>query len=141
MKSRILGAKRVLAVKMSKGEEIVETLANACEENGIKSGVVWGIGAVREIELIGGKSTEKIDANQVKYEGPIEIGCATGSVCQKEGKAYVHLHAACGKTNHETISGHVVSAVVSLAGEFFVLETDEFEREYTEELKMWTMKV
>jgi len=147
MKSKELKTGRTIIVKLQKGEEVLAKLIEACDKHKIKSGVVSGIGAVSSVSLIGGKSTEKIDANELEYKGPIEIAAAVGNVAQKEGKTYIHLHGSLGLTDHKTISGHIVRAVISLVGEFAIIETlgsdgkseGALKRGYEESLKMWTL--
>jgi len=151
VESKELKAGRLFAVKFGPGEEVVSGLEQACDRHGITSGVVWGIGALKEAELITAASTGRLNPKTERIEGPIEVACAHGNVSLKEGKPFVHLHAALSLLADnekkerpgakKTLATHIVRGVVSLTGEFFILEAGEIRRQIDERIKMFVWKL
>ncbi|MEM3030099.1 MAG: DUF296 domain-containing protein [Candidatus Micrarchaeia archaeon] len=149
MESRKLKTGRLIAVRFEPGEELVEGLARACAVHGIRSGAVWGIGALKEAELITAASTERLNPKTETIRGPVELA-AHGNVSLKEGKPFVHLHAALSlladndkrqRRGARTLATHISRGVVSLTGEFFILETGEIRRRLDEKIKMFVWKL
>ncbi|VVB65497.1 Uncharacterised protein [Candidatus Gugararchaeum adminiculabundum] len=137
LETKICRQGRILAIYVQQGEDLLGSIKKACTEHKIKSGIVTGIGAVGKAELIGGKSTQKIDAFQKAYAEPLEICPLVGNITTLNGETYVHVHASLGKTEHGQLGGHVVSAEVSLAGEIFIIEiVDEIKRKRNDKINM-----
>ncbi len=51
MYSKLMNQGQLLALRLERGEEIVESILHATADYGIRSGIVSGIGAVSEITL------------------------------------------------------------------------------------------
>ena len=142
MGSKELTPARIIAVKLDKGEEVIASLVSACVKHKIASGIITGIGALSEAEVIAGTSTEQLKPLLKKFTGPIEIASAVGNVSLKEGKPYVHLHAALGLSDHSCIAGHLVSGKISLVGEFFIQEAGEsLLRKNDAKIGMWVLDI
>ncbi len=166
MNSKKLNAGRIFVVRVDKGEEVISSLTKFCEKEGVTSGVVWGLGAFGEADFVVGASENEVKPRMETVRGPIEVGVAHGNIALKEGKPFVHLHVAASllsdvdkseafvelsapadlmdKTKEgseqRSINSHVARAIVSLTGEFVVMETSEFERAFDEKIKMFTWK-
>ena len=137
MKSKAVKTGRALAIRIEKGEEIIETLFNACSENGIKCGLIFGIGALGKCTLYASKSAESLEPGAKELKEPLEIASANGNVTEKDGKPFVHLHVVLGRADHSSLAGHLKSGIVSLTGEFWILECSGIiPRKRDEMLKM-----
>ncbi len=114
--------------------EIVDALLAFCSEKNIKSGSISGIGAIDRMTL------RFFNPSSKKYEDrefceQMEIASLLGNVSTLDGKTYLHLHIVAGRSDYSTIGGHLLSARLSGAGEFFVEDFgDEIEREYSSEI-------
>ncbi|MEM3399744.1 MAG: DUF296 domain-containing protein [Candidatus Micrarchaeia archaeon] len=138
---RIKETKTLLFIKVEQGEEVIETLTRACAERNIHGGVITGIGALKSATLIAGGSTEKLQPVEKDFSGPIEIASALGNVSEKDGKAYIHLHACLGLGDHTAVAGHLVRGVVSLVGEFAIYKSDKISRRFDERISMWVWDI
>lgn len=138
-------SKNMLLVRLETGEEIISSLEKACEENKIKGGFVFGIGALSYAKIVSAGSRERIAFEFSEINGPIEIASAMGNVSQKEGKTFVHLHASLGlleesgsgKKGITTYATHISKGIISLTGEFFVFPCGKLERKLNEKTNMF----
>lgn len=112
-----IGNKYVVSIQNR--EEIVEALNAFCEERGIKSGTIYGIGAIDELILrfFNPQTKQYVDKT---YQEQMEIANLTGNISQMEGKAYLHLHVTVGRSDYSVLAGHLLSATLNGAGEFVV---------------------
>jgi predicted DNA-binding protein with PD1-like motif len=122
MKSKALSFKRAIAVRLEKGEEVIESLAKTCTEKGVKSGLIFGIGALGKCTLYASRSAEALEPGAKELEEPLEIASATGNVTEKDKTPFIHLHVVLGRADHSSLAGHLKSGTVSLTGEFWILE-------------------
>jgi predicted DNA-binding protein with PD1-like motif len=104
---------------LSKGEEVRETISAWARKNRIGGAQVWGIGAVENAELgyfsIGKKEYERRKFN----DGSYELLSCMGNISE-DG---LHAHMAISKGDFLVRGGHLISAKISVFGEFFVLPT------------------
>jgi uncharacterized protein len=80
-----------IIIRIDKGEEIVETLKNFCEQQDIKLGTIQGIGATNKVK-IGLFDTESKQYFSNEYKGDFEIAPLYGNISTMDGKIYLHLH-------------------------------------------------
>lgn len=106
-------------VRLDKGEEIVETLKNFCEEKDIKLGWINGLGAVNKA-TIGLFETNEKEYHSVELAGDHEITSLIGNISTMDGEVYLHLHANLADDSYNTKGGHLNSAVISATGEFTI---------------------
>jgi hypothetical protein len=95
---------RVLFLHLTRGEDLVKSITEACKDAGIETGVVMsGIGSLRRFHYHYIKDTadEPTDVFEV-IEGPLELAALQGLVL--EGKP--HLHAVVSEAGTKTYSGH-----------------------------------
>ncbi|MBI5159578.1 DUF296 domain-containing protein [Candidatus Micrarchaeota archaeon] len=149
MNAKQVEGKRMFLVRIDKGEEVLSVLTKFCEEKKIQGGVVWGLGAFGEADFVVGASVDRVTPAMETVKGPIEVGVAHGNISLKEGKPFIHLHCSASllgdvdkkeKGEKRTINSHVSRAIVSLTGEFVIMETNAFERAFDERIKMFTWK-
>jgi len=127
-----------VAVKIERGEEVLESLQKVCEELNIKSGLIFGIGALSEATIIDGSTTEYLAPNPKEFKEPMEIASAMGNITEKDGKPFIHLHGSIGLQNHTSTAGHIKRGIVYLVGEFFIIRQNwKIKRVYDEKIKMW----
>src|SRR5690554_2886694 len=109
MEFRKFGNKYV--VRMDKGEEIVETLKNFCEEQKITLGWVKGIGAVNKA-TIGLFHTDTKEYHSIELKGDHEITSLLGNISTMNEEVYLHLHINLSDKEYKTYGGHLNLAVI-----------------------------
>lgn len=121
-------------VSIDNHTEIADALLSFCSEMGIKSGSISGIGAIDSMTLrFFNPATKKYVDKQ--FNEQMEIASLLGNVSSLDGKTYLHLHIVAGRSDYSTLGGHLLSAHLSGAGEFFVEDFGEnVERVYSEEI-------
>ena len=137
MKVLVSKINRVVAIRLEKGEEVVSSIEKACAEQEIRTGLVFGIGALSECTLFASNSAQRLEPNAKELKGPIELASALGNITLKEGKPYLHMHVSLGLADHSALAGHLKRGIISLTGEFFILEcTTRLSRKREESLGM-----
>ena len=121
-------------VSIDNHTEIADALLSFCSETGIKSGSISGIGAIDSMTLrFFNPATKKYVDRQ--FDEQMEIASLLGNVSTLDGKTYLHLHIVAGRSDYSTLGGHLLSARLSGAGEFYVEDFGEnVERAYSEEI-------
>ncbi len=121
-------------VSIDNHTEIADALLSFCSETGIKSGSISGIGAIDSMTLrFFNPATKKYVDRQ--FNEQMEIASLLGNVSILDGKTYLHLHIVAGRSDYSTLGGHLLSARLSGAGEFFVEDFGvDAERAYSEEI-------
>ena len=110
-----------LVVRPEVGEEVVASLAEIAEREGVTFAEVSGIGAVDEfcVSVFDVKAKKYFDND---FREPLEIVSMSGTVTEQNGKPYLHLHASAGRADGSVVGGHLKRAVVSATCEI-VLHT------------------
>ena len=111
-------------VSIDNHEEIVNALTNFCEDKGIKSGTISGIGAINELTLRFFNPDTKAYVDK-RFCEQMEISNLTGNISSMDGKAYLHLHVTVGRSDYSALAGHLLSATLNGAGEFVVEDYGE----------------
>ncbi len=117
-----------------RGDYLVASIKQFCQEEKIKNGFFIGLGAVDEVELahysvVGKKYSAK------KFSEPLEMVSLLGNVfLEKEEGLIIHSHAIFGKKDFQSLGGHLVEAKIAGVGEiiFFPLK-NEIKKEYDKE--------
>ena len=106
-------------VSIQNREEIIKALNTFCEERGIKSGTIYGIGAIDELILrfFNPQTKQYVDKT---FQEQMEITNLTGNISQMDGKTYLHLHITVGRSDYSALAGHLLAATLNGAGEFVV---------------------
>lgn len=107
------------AVRLEVGEELLASIAALCERENIKYAEVSGIGAVSGA-VVGLFSVADKKYYSTELAGPLEMVSLSGSVTEKDGKAYLHLHASFSDDKCRCFGGHLNSAVIGVTGEIFL---------------------
>lgn len=103
-------------IRLDPSEEILESLEAFAEKEQIALAEISGIGALKELDICVYDTAEKVYHNN-HYEEAMELLSLSGTLTQKDGTPYLHLHAAAGMGNGEAVGGHLKRAVISATGE------------------------
>lgn len=120
-------------VSIDNHQEISAAIAKFCEDQNIKAGEVYGIGAVSEATLrfLDPATKKYVDKT---FSEQMEISSLVGNISEKDGKVYLHLHANFGRSDYSVIGGHLLSATLNGACEIVVTRLDcEIGRHFDEE--------
>lgn len=107
-------------IRMDRGDEIIRSVLNVCEKEGIKSAVYSGIGGCGEAEIQTFiPETRTFEVRTIK--GMLELVSLTGNVVTDEtGKLYYHTHGAFAYKDgeeHKVAAGHLKYVKVSYTAE------------------------
>lgn len=110
-----------IAVRLEVGEEVVASLAEIAEREGVTFASVSGIGAADEFDVSVYDVKAKVYFDNT-FREPMEITSLLGTVSEKDGAPYIHIHATAGRADGAVIGGHLKRAVISATCEL-VLHT------------------
>lgn len=110
-----------IAVRLEVGEEVVASLAEIAEREGVTFAEVSGIGAADEFDVSVYDVKAKVYFDN-EFREPMEITSLLGTVSEKDGAPYIHIHATAGRADGTVIGGHLKRAVISATCEL-VLHT------------------
>ena len=99
-------------VRMDRGEEVMETLTALCEQEGIRLASVEAIGAV-DRAVVGLYDVGEKVYHKKEFTEPMELTSLLGTVTEKDGKPYLHLHATFCDANMQAHGGHVNALHIS----------------------------
>lgn len=126
-------------VVLEKGEWVVETLNAFFKEHGIQGGVVSGIGALDQAELMSYDFTEKKYVSKT-FQGEFELCSLSGNVSEKGLHAHVTLAGVMGK-NELCFGGHLKEGRVCVTGEFFVIPFGRIAKKFSEKIGLDLMEL
>jgi len=127
-------------VRIDCGEEILQSLKQVCEQEGIRLAQVSAIGAT-DHAVVGVYDLEEKKYHEEKLDGFMEITGLSGSVTEMNGRPYIHLHATLADQENRIHGGHAISLRVGATCEMFVRALDgKVVREKNEALgiNLWT---
>jgi predicted DNA-binding protein with PD1-like motif len=101
------------ALKIETGEEIIASLVGFAEAQGVRAGLISGLGAVGDPELGYFARSTKVYERRV-FRGEYEIGSLTGNYSELEGRPYPHCHIVLGAADFSAYTGHLFSGVVTV---------------------------
>ena len=105
-----------LLVRIDRGEEIVEQVRIVAEKERVRLASVEALGGVDDF-TVGVYDTAKRQYETHRFTGAFEIVSLTGTITEKDGAFYQHLHMSAGNRQCEVFGGHLNRAVVSLTCE------------------------
>lgn len=130
MTYKSLTPKQTYILSIAPNEEIIEMLTKFIKEQGIKSGYIVGLGAVKSAR-VGHYSVPNKKYTEHKIKKPLEMVNLTGIITSNK----IHLHATFASAMFKAYAGHLVRAVVSAACELILIEAkEEVGRKYSEEI-------
>jgi predicted DNA-binding protein with PD1-like motif len=110
---------KVYAVIFYKGDEVLSGLTDFAIQHKIEDAHFTAIGAVSGGTLAWLDPTNKI-YHRISVAEQVEVLSLIGDVATFNGKPIVHMHAVLGKSNGNTIGGHVFELNVNPTLEVFV---------------------
>lgn len=115
---------------LERGEEIVKTIEDFLKREKIKSGVLWGLGAVDYAKLAHYR-VDKKEYSECEFNEPLEIASLFATIT-REG---LHSHIVLSDSEMKTYAGHLKAARVAATGEIVICKWDKpLAREYSEEI-------
>lgn len=112
-----------LLVRIDRGEEIVNEVRAVAEREGIRLGSVEALGGIDDF-TVGVYDVKKKQYDTRRFTGAFEIVSLIGTITQKDGAFYQHLHLSAGNERCEVFGGHLNRAVVSLTCEMVIRVLD-----------------
>lgn len=105
-----------LLVRIDRGEEIIEQVRIVAEKERVRLASVEALGGVDDF-TVGVYDAAKRQYETHRFTGAFEIVSLTGTITEKDGAFYQHLHMSAGNRQCEVFGGHLNRAVVSLTCE------------------------
>jgi uncharacterized protein len=108
------------ALKIDSGEEIFSTLQAFAQAQGLKAGVILGLGAVGETELGFFVPATRSYVRRV-FTGDHEIGSLVGNFSELDGKPFPHCHVVIAGEDFVAHTGHLFRGIVTVTCEVQVV--------------------
>lgn len=108
-------------LRLSRGEEIISSLKNFAQKNKIPSGLLWGIGAMENVE-IGYFYDKKKDYLKKNFKKSMEILNLTGSISILNNKPYIHIHCTLSDEKLKCFGGHLFSGKITATAEIYIFK-------------------
>lgn len=142
--------KRVVAFRLSPGEDILEGLENVCDRYGIRNGVIIsGIGSLDgarffDVEALPGTKAGYGYGRPIEHTEPIELVSASGCIGEGEnGEALFHVHCCFSDKAGNAYGGHLIEGNKVLMTADFVIGEFEgiaMDRRFDEDLGVFIVK-
>jgi predicted DNA-binding protein with PD1-like motif len=117
--------KRVFAVRVDHGEDVIAGLSALALKEGIKSAFFIMLGAMSDAELVTGPKEKAVPPTTMwsKFDDAREIIVA-GSIFWEKGKPKIHLHGAAGSSRGMVMGCFREKAQAFMVVEVFMVEMD-----------------
>lgn len=136
---------KVVAGRLAKGSDLLGGLKEVCQDQGITTGLVTGIGAVSKVNLVCYNQVERRYDSSVASDERYEIASLTGNVSLLGGEPFVHIHVVLSGPDGTTLGGHVEPGCEVFLCEFAITDLTggpALERSFDEAtgLNVWPVK-
>jgi uncharacterized protein len=130
-----------LQVRLESGDNVVESLTLLLEAEGIGYAAVTGLGAVRYARVAYlNVDTREYEAHEVEEQ--LEVVSLVGNAALRDGKPFLHLHAALGRRDLSMFGGHLQEMVAHPTVEVWLApEEGSVQRVFDETLGMAVMQL
>ncbi len=108
-----------IALRVYKGEDVIEQIKNLAAKENINAGTITGLGAGSSIEVGIYDTVEKKYKTKI-YEGILEITSLIGNLSVKDNEPYLHMHINFSDEENKVYGGHLVKCVIALTAEIFI---------------------
>jgi predicted DNA-binding protein with PD1-like motif len=104
----------ILAVRLQRGEEMLDGVKRVCLANGIKNAVILSMigsldGACYTDPIVDSSKQNGISGIDLQLEGPLEVLTAQGEICHHDnGDLLVHIHVTCADSKGVAYGGHIM---------------------------------
>lgn len=130
---------RVIFARLSKGEDLLQSVTEIAEQVAVSAGFFFLIGTLEKASLgffrEGKYETKEIDA-------ALEIVSCSGNVSIKEGKTFAHLHIVVSDEKGNAYGGHVMpNCLIGVTGELVLVEATGIKliRKFDEKTKLFLL--
>jgi hypothetical protein len=130
-------------IKLKKGEELIATLTDFCEREGVENAVFQGIGTVEKVQ-IGYYDRGKREYYFKEDSGVFEVAAMQANVALVDGKPFIHAHAVLSRCDEslECIGAHIKEAYVAVTLEIFMTVLDSsVERKLDDDIGLKLMDI
>lgn len=93
-------------LRLDKGEELMRTLTQFCEENHILGGWISGIGGALWADLAFYHLEQKAYEFD-RIDEPLEVTNLSGNITRVNGKPFLHVHTTVSDLNYHAYAGHL----------------------------------
>jgi uncharacterized protein len=108
------------ALRLDPGEEIIASLRSFALAQGVRAGLISGLGAVGETELgFFVRATGQYVTRT--FDGEHEIGTLTGNFSELDGEPFPHCHVVIAGQDFAAHTGHLFRGVVTVTCELQVV--------------------
>lgn len=121
LESAVGKLKRVVAIRLAPGDDLLKGMEEACVKYGIKNGVIMsGIGSLRSALFFTPVELPETKAGfgystPIEMEGPIELISVSGAVCEGlQGEPSLHIHCTFGDSVGNVKAGHLIEGNIVL---------------------------
>ena len=108
-----------IVLRVDRGEEIIEKVREVAEREQIRLAQVSALGATDDF-TVGVYDVDAKRYDSKTFTGPHEIVSLTGTITEKDGAFYQHLHMSAGNKTCAVVGGHLNRAVVSVTCEMVI---------------------
>jgi len=131
---------KVILDGLPHGSDLLEAITDLARKNGIKTGTVMAIGAVKRAR-IGFYDQKSREYQEKEVLEPMEITSCLGNISMKDGETFVHAHVTLADSEGQVVGGHLSPGTIIFAAECRITELrgDSLERGYDETtgLSLW----
>ena len=106
-------------IRLDRGEEILSSLKDLCENENIMLGTVAAIGA-SDHAVVGLYDVGARQYHKHSFDGPMEITSLLGNISRKDGEVYLHLHINLCREDMSVVGGHLNECRISATCEMAV---------------------
>ena len=97
---------RICFVRMTEGDDLLETIKKSAEKSGIRAGTFSLIGALKNVVLGCYKDGDYV---YTRLDGPMEIASCLGNIAiDEKGEVVVHSHLVVSNEKGEAFGGHLM---------------------------------
>ena len=113
----------VYAMRLERGEEIIEQIKAFAKKENVALAHIEGIGATDDI-TIGIYDLAKKEYTKKNFKGLWEIVSLNGNITTMGDEPYLHLHICCSNEDGQIVAGHLNDAKIGVTGEIFITTLD-----------------
>lgn len=111
---------RCFLVRLDHGTDIIKQISDLMDKEKIESATFWAIGALTEARIAYYDQASH-EYKTISVNEPVEMVSFAGNVTLRDGKPFIHAHAALAFSDGKAVGGHLTAGRV-FAVEVFMQE-------------------